>query len=642
MALFKIYKGLAENLKTITKTSEGHCYFTKDDGKFYIDIVDDTTPLTPEENGGSMIGATRIPINAYKSDWAARTLADETGDIIKSSYGAKLEVDGHILKLIAKDGIVQLSSITLPDEKVKQIAVSAASYTNWRPLIWGASNNATEGFAPATTTDGVFVTSTLSVQPSSGTIKANNFKGKLIGNADTASQFYEDKKIELTGPVTGNVSSKGGWTIATKISNSAVDTTNIVDRAITNAKIANPSITINGKSVSLGGSLTLTDIGLSSALRFIGVTSDPIVDGSTQDSVTINNSVVKASVGDVVINNLNNQEYLWTGLNWELLGDESSYEKVGTAQNLINQIKFTPAVAEVLGVGTTLTSASSTVSFGTHSKKNAVGTGATFTVTNPTITVTPTRTNIQATASDTEVTLKTDSAITSISNPTSNTFVTSYPGATSKMVTTTITGVNGTIAIPKISQNTQVTATKINSFGKQAKLESTYTESEESLVISWTTNTLASGTAVTATNTLTEENDAIVATAAANAITVATGTLASTGTGGTVMTGLGTAKTASALTGIGTITTKAFATAIDTITNPTIALATGATAGTGIISVVSGITSASATGTAVKFNTTDTVSAITGLGAATAAAQKITINANSIKALTENTKFEKS
>ena len=32
----------------------------------------------------------------------------------------------------------------------------------------------------------------------------------------------------------------------------------------------------------------------------------------------------------------NNQEYLWTGLNWELLGDESSYEKVGTAQNLIN------------------------------------------------------------------------------------------------------------------------------------------------------------------------------------------------------------------------------------------------------------------------------------------------------------------
>jgi hypothetical protein len=47
-----------------------------------------------------------------------------------------------------------------------------------------------------------------------------------------------------------------------------------------------------------------------------------------------------------------------------------------------------------LGVGTTLTSASSTVSFGTHSKKNAVGTGATFTVTNPTITVTPTRTNI--------------------------------------------------------------------------------------------------------------------------------------------------------------------------------------------------------------------------------------------------------
>ena len=217
----------------------------------------------------------------------------------------------------------------------------------------------TEGFTPSTTTDGVFVASTLLVQPSSGTIKANNFKGKLIGNADTASQFYEDKKIELTGPITGKVSSKGGWTIATKIANSAVDTANIVDRAVTNAKIANPSITINGKSVSLGGSLTLTDIGLSSALRFIGVTSDAIVDGSTKDSVTINNNIVKAEIGNVVINNLNNQEYLWTGLNWELLGDESSYEKVGTAQGLIDLIKFTPDVTSVLGIGTTISSAAS-------------------------------------------------------------------------------------------------------------------------------------------------------------------------------------------------------------------------------------------------------------------------------------------
>lgn len=39
MALFKIEKGLANNLATNRpNTNEGWCYFTTDDGKFYIDI----------------------------------------------------------------------------------------------------------------------------------------------------------------------------------------------------------------------------------------------------------------------------------------------------------------------------------------------------------------------------------------------------------------------------------------------------------------------------------------------------------------------------------------------------------------------------------------------------------------------------
>ena len=105
MALFKIEKGLAANLATNRPNSvEGYCYFTSDDGKFYIDIATGTA-LTPAENGGSLLGVTRMPINSYLSDWAARAYADENGDILKSSYGAKLKVDGHTLKLIAKDNV---------------------------------------------------------------------------------------------------------------------------------------------------------------------------------------------------------------------------------------------------------------------------------------------------------------------------------------------------------------------------------------------------------------------------------------------------------------------------------------------------------------------------------------------------------
>lgn len=65
MALFKINKGLAENLaKNMPYAKEGFAYFTKDDGKFYIDIAGDGT--TTE----AIVNVNRIPLNAAKADIA--------------------------------------------------------------------------------------------------------------------------------------------------------------------------------------------------------------------------------------------------------------------------------------------------------------------------------------------------------------------------------------------------------------------------------------------------------------------------------------------------------------------------------------------------------------------------------------------
>lgn len=65
MALFKINKGLASNLaKNMPYAKEGFAYFTKDDGKFYIDIAGDGT--TTE----AIINVNRIPLNAAKADVA--------------------------------------------------------------------------------------------------------------------------------------------------------------------------------------------------------------------------------------------------------------------------------------------------------------------------------------------------------------------------------------------------------------------------------------------------------------------------------------------------------------------------------------------------------------------------------------------
>lgn len=159
---------------------------------------------------------------------------------------------------------------------------------------------------------------------------------------------------------------------------------------------------------------------------------------------------------------------------------------------------------------------------------NVLGSDATFTTT-----VTPTTTNIKATASGVAVG----------ANGT-DTFVKSYPGATSKLATTTVPNV-----------------TSAGSASTWSFAMGTGTDAE-TLIISG-----GNGSAPTL----------------GTAKTVATGSLSSTGGGGTVMTGLGTATTASALTGV------------KVTSQPTVSLATGATAGTGVISVATGITSATTT-----------------------------------------------
>ena len=105
-------------------------------------------------------------------------------------------------------------SSTDTNDKVTQTAVTDSDYTNWRSLIWGASNSGTEGFAPTTVTDGVYSCTGLSVQPSSGTIRASVFKGNLSGNATTASKWDTPRTLSLTGAVTGSVSIDGSGDVS--------------------------------------------------------------------------------------------------------------------------------------------------------------------------------------------------------------------------------------------------------------------------------------------------------------------------------------------------------------------------------------------------------------------------------------------
>ena len=104
---------------------------------------------------------------------------------------------------------------------------------------------------------------------------------------------------------------------------------------------------------------------------------------------------------------------------------------------------------------------------------------------------------------------------------------------------------------------------------------------------------------------------------AGSAVTVATGATDANGTGDSIVTGVTIGSSASAITALGTPTTSNCLTGVKVTTQPTVALSTGATAGTGVISVATGISSASASGAAVTADTTDQVTAIISMPTST-------------------------
>ena len=220
-----------------------------------------------------------------------------------------------------------------------------------------------------------------------------------------------------------------------------------------------------------------------------------------------------------------------------------------------------------------------------------IGSGATFSVTQPTITVTPSTTYLGASASGTTVGADgTAAAITGFGAHTTDTFVKSVSAETNKNLVTT--------TVPNVTGNTSVTANK-----------STWTftmgsgDASETLIIGG-----GNGSDVNATNTT-----------LGTAITVATGATSTTGTGDAVVTGVTIGSSAAAITALGTPTTSNCLTGVKVTAQPTVSLATNASTATGRVQVATGISSATATNGAVAFNNKDEVNAITGLGTASTA-----------------------
>lgn len=157
---------------------------------WYADSTERGTPVVSDNF--TFNPATGTLTAANFNGLATKATYDSTGNQAITSYLRGVTISGQKITFTKGSGeTVEISTQDL-NNKVTQTAVAIADYTNWRTILWGASNSATEGFAPTTITDGTFTSANLSFQPSSGTLRATTFKGNLSGNATTATKATKD------------------------------------------------------------------------------------------------------------------------------------------------------------------------------------------------------------------------------------------------------------------------------------------------------------------------------------------------------------------------------------------------------------------------------------------------------------------
>lgn len=361
---------------------------------------------------------------------------------------------------------------------------------------------------------------------------------------------------------------------------------------------------------------------MSGAIIIRGTTTTALTDESTTNPITIDGDSYTAVANDAVF--YGKKEFVFDGTKWHEFGDMSGIGNMGKVDQ--GTVTITPKGSN----------AASSVTFTAHSKTSVLTSATTGTVPK---TVATTK-YLTASASGTAVSVGTSgSALTGLGTADTDTFVKSYPGASSKLATTTVIGVGSTTTTA--SKATAGTAVAVAKAGTAATVASgslgTETSTRSANTPMWgatvTNETLSFTFKPMATTSVTPAvsngnitpytfTDVTVPVKDAKATTVATGSLASSGSGGSVLTGLGTAVTASAVTGYSAPTSDTFAKTIKVTAQPKVTLTSSDTTSTGAIAYVASV---GTSGTdAVTFSSSTKVDAITALGTATAAAQVFT------------------
>lgn len=283
------------------------------------------------------------------------------------------------------------------------------------------------------------------------------------------------------------------------------------------------------------------------------------------------------------------EEYVPVGTDgskkWEKIGDT-----LVDLRGVVTDVSLNKTTANVIGASSTLTATNPTVTLATGSTGDInILTGDTemyFHATASGAVVTASKTNIKATASGANTAWNSKdqkTAITALGTPSTESAVKSVTPTTKKLAITTVTGVSGSTTPSVIQGRTSQTTADGN-----GTASSTNTDWLKGVSVTNGVLTIGAATLDTQTTYSADTPSTLtIPTAASTATTVATGSTTTTGSGADIVTDVSVGDTFNAVTGYASPTTANVigASSTFTVTQPTVALATGATAGTGVISV---------------------------------------------------------
>ena len=258
----------------------------------------------------------------------------------------------------------------------------------------------------------------------------------------------------------------------------------------------------------------------------------------------------------------------------------------------------------------------------------AIGTDATFTITQPTVALAAesasgtgtaeyiqsvdTTKKLSASASGAGVAWNSKDQVTAVTgypSPTTSSVASSVTPTTKKLATTTVTGVSGSTTASKATAATSQTTAD-----GTGTASTTNTDWLKGVSVSNGVLTIGAATMDTQTTTQFTFADVTVPTAAASATTVATGATTTSGSGADIVTDVAVGDTVSAITALGTPSTDTVIGSDSTfnVTQPNVTIASGTT---GDVTYVSGGTTkymkATATGANTAWNNKDSVTVLT-------------------------------